>query len=301
MPDATTTTIDTEPRNLRRLHTMREPIGKLDLDIAHRHGKSVARHQYHEGALRVMRPHYLDDTGQDYYTIINPGGAYFAGDDYHFNINVEEGASMLLTGQSATKIYKTPGNYSLQDFDVELGPDAVLEYIPDQLIAYEDATYEQHMRVRMHPSASFLTAEIVTPGWAPDGTLFRYDEIRMRTAIEVGGELAVVDNLLLRPGDGTLSSDSLLYLEDQTHFASLLAVDHRIDQTLVEELREVMDAHAENYAQTVHHGITLTDGPGLAVRAIGSYTEDLYGLVTVIGNELRSRFRGQGPLHLRKY
>lgn len=286
---------------LRRLHQLREPMGLLRLEIARRGEKSVASHQYHEGALRVMRPHYLDDTGQVYYTIINPGGAYFAGDDYHFQIAVAEDASLLLTGQSATKIYKTPGNYSLQDFDVELGPGAVLEYLPDQLIAYEDATYEQHMRVRMHPSASFLTAEIVTPGWAPDGTLFRYDEIRMRTAVEVGGELAVVDNLLLRPGDGTLSADSLLYLEDQTHFASLLAVDQRIDQALVEELREIMAEHAADYAHPVRHGISLIDGPGLAVRAIGSYTEDLYGLVTMIADELRRRFRGQGPLHLRKY
>ena len=56
----------------------------------------------------------------------------------------------------------------------------------------------------------------------------------------------------------------------------------------------------EHRSANKRHG-GMSRGKRTAVRAIGSYTEDLYGLVTVIGNELRSRFRGQGPLHLRKY
>lgn len=299
-------TVDTTPRApasgaLPRFHQLREPVGTLDLQIIDQGGQSVAGHRYHQGALRLMRAHYLDDSGQVYYTIINPGGAYFGGDDYHFTVQVEENASLLLTGQSATKVYKTPDDYSLQDFDVELGPGAVFEYIPDQLIAYEDATYSQHMNVRMDPTASLLTAEIVTPGWAPDGSLFKFDEVRMRTAVAVGDELALVDNLLVRPGDGSFTDDSLLFLEDQTHFATLIAVDPRIDADLVKEIRELMAEHQSTYSHKVLDAVTLTDGPGLAVRAIGSYTEDLYSLVTLVANELRRRFRGQGPLELRKY
>ncbi|NLZ58116.1 MAG: urease accessory protein UreD [Corynebacterium sp.] len=147
----------------------------------------------------TIRAHYLDDSGQVYYTIINPGSAYFGGDDYHFKVQIEDNASLLLTGQSATKIYKTPENYSLQDFDVELRHGAVFEYIPDQLIAYEDAIYAQYMNVKMDPTASLLTVEIITPGWAPDGSLFRFDEVRMRTAVQGGENLTVVDNLPMPP------------------------------------------------------------------------------------------------------
>lgn len=284
-----------------RFHTLREPVGILDLQVRNQDGRSVAGRRYHQGALRLMRAHYLDDSGQVYYTIINPGGAYFGGDDYHFRIQVEENASLLLTGQSATKIYKTPGNYSLQDFEVELGPGAVFEYIPDQLIAYEDATYSQYMNVKMDSTASLLTAEIVTPGWAPDGSLFKFEEVRMRTAVQVGEDLAVVDNLLVRPGNGAFTEDSLLFLEDQTHFATLIAVDPRIDGELVKEIRALMAEHQSSYKHKVLDAVTSIDGPGLAVRAIGTYTEDLYSLITLVAGELRCRFRGQGPLELRKY
>ncbi|PJI51850.1 urease accessory protein UreD, partial [Methylobacterium radiotolerans] len=31
--------------------------------------------RYHRGALRVLRPMYLDGTGQVTYVVVNPGGA----------------------------------------------------------------------------------------------------------------------------------------------------------------------------------------------------------------------------------
>lgn len=282
-----------------RFHTLREPMGRLDLHVAQRQDRSVAIKQFHQGALRVMRPHYLDVSGQVCYTIINPGGAYFGGDDYHLSVRVDEGASLLLTGQSATKVYKTPGNYALQDFEITLGPGAVLEYVPDQLIAYEGATFSQHMRVNMDSTASLFSAEIITPGWSPTGRPFTYDEVRVRTSVSVDGELTVIDNLLARPGTGELTADTLLFLEDQTHVATVLAMDQGIDGEFLDDLREHLDS--VTFSTPVRHGATLTPGHGLAVRAIGTYTEDLYLLVSTVANFLRARLRNQGPLHLRKY
>ncbi len=246
-----------------------------------------------------MRPHYLDESGQVSYTIINPGGAYFGGDDYHVVVEVEEGASLLLTSQSATKVYKTPGNYALQDFRITLGPGAVLEYVPDQLIAYQGATFSQHTTVDMDSRASLFMSEIITPGWSPTGALFTYDEVRLRTSVSVDGELTVIDNLLVRPGIGELTDHSLLFLEDHTHVATVLALDQAVDDVLLEELREYLNSL--EFSTPVRFGSTLTSGRGLAVRAIGSYTEDLHLLITAVANFLRATLRTQGPLHLRKY
>ena len=288
--------IDTPPK---RYHSLRDPIGRLDLHIAQRDGKSYSKRQYYHNALRVIRPHYLDDSGQVYYQIVNPGGGYLRGDDYHITVRVDEGASLLLSDQSATKIYKTPDDRSLQDVHVVLGEDAVFEYLPDQLIAYEDASYAQFMNVQMDSSASLVTAEIVTPGWSPDGTRFKFQDVRLHTTVEVDGKLAVLDNLLILPGSSEFTEDSILYMEDKTHVGSLLAVDRRIDAALLDELREYL-AGVE-FKETVRFGVTLIDGPGLALRSLGTLTEDLYLLNTEVANFLRAKFRGQPRLHLRKY
>ena len=83
---------------------------------------------------------------------------------------------MLLTTQSATKIYRTPGSFAEQRMTLRLGEGARLELVPDQLIAYREASYRQNTHVTVRPSSSLVMAEVVTPGWSPDGASFRYEE-----------------------------------------------------------------------------------------------------------------------------
>lgn len=285
-----------------RFYEQRDPVGELTFEVAADGGKSFVASQYHREGLKIMRPHYLDNSGQAYVTIINPGGGYLGGDDYRMKVAVHDDASLLLTGQSATKVYRTPDNYAQQDMDVILGKNAVFEYIPDQLILYRGATYYQYTNVSMDSTASFLTSEIVTPGWAPDGSVFGYDEVRMRTAVNVDGKPVVVDNLLVRPKDPNLGADSMLFFGDRSHLLTLLAVDRRIDDDLVRDVRDLIAAFVEEETSSdIEWGVTRTAGHGLALRALGTYTEDLLALSIAVANYLRDLWRGQGPIVMRKY
>lgn len=49
-------------------HETHNWAGVLKLGVTERNGRSVATSQYHEGALRILRPHYLDASGQVTYT-----------------------------------------------------------------------------------------------------------------------------------------------------------------------------------------------------------------------------------------
>ena len=109
----------------------REANGELDFTVGLSGGKSIATSQYHYAALKLIRAHYLDDSGQVYYTIVNPGGGYVGGDAYRIALDVEENASVLLTDQSAAKVYRTPDDYVVQNIDFSVARGAVLEYIPD--------------------------------------------------------------------------------------------------------------------------------------------------------------------------
>nr|WP_253901571.1 urease accessory protein UreD [Arthrobacter sp. PAMC 25486] len=261
-----------------------------------RDGRSIAVKQFHDGALRILRPHYLDESGQVCYVIINPGGAYLGGDKYLIEVSVADGADLLLTTQSATKVYRTPNDRAEQHIDVHLGAGARLELLPDPLIAYREASYGQVTTVDMDPSASLVMAEVVTPGWSPDGELFRYDEIRMRNEISIGGRLTVLDNLLIRPGTGS-PVDSSAFMAEYTHLGSLLVMDARVDGALVDELHALL-APKNDGGQL---GITLLDGPGFAVRALSHSTESLNELLAAAVDLLRARWYGQEPLNLRKY
>ncbi|MET3719265.1 MULTISPECIES: urease accessory protein UreD [unclassified Arthrobacter] len=275
--------------------------GVLELVISERGGKSIASHQYHQGALRVLRPHYLDDSGQVCYVTVNPGGAYLGADLFTVDVEVQAGASLLLTTQSATKIYRTPDSFAEQRTTLRLGENAQLELAPDQLIAYREATYRQNTHITVRPTSSLIMAEVVTPGWSPDGSSFKYEELRLRNEIHVSGpngmQLLALDNLLIRPPLGDVTG--MGFMEGFSHLGSLIVVDRRVDQALADEL------HALTVGYDAHTGVSLTarnaGTTGLVLRSLSNSTGELNHILGACTGLLRERWYGQSPMDLRKY
>jgi urease accessory protein len=276
-------------------------MGVLELVVADRGGRSVAARQYHQGALRILRPHYLDDSGQVCYVMVNPGGAYLGADLFLIDVEVQDGASLLLTTQSATKIYRTPGSFAEQRMVLRLGEGAQLELAPDQLIAYREARYRQRTHATVHPTSSLILAEVVTPGWSPDGSSFKYEELRLRNEIHVSGahgtQLLALDNLLIRPPLGDVTG--MGFMEGFSHLGSLIVVDPRVDQALADEL------HVLTAGFGAHTGVSLTaraaGTAGLVLRSLSTSTGELNHLLRACTGLLRERWYGQSPLNLRKY
>lgn len=280
-------------------------MGVLELGIAVSGGRSIATSQFHTRALKVVRPHYLDDSGQVYYIIANPGGGYVGGDAYRVCVDVAPGASCLLTDQSAAKVYRTPGDFVVQNIEFTVGDGAVLEYIPDQLILYRDADFRQHLTARVHKDGSLFFSDIITPGWSPEGGTFLYRQARLRNVVYVDDELEVVDNLRLNPLDPEFGVEQYFFLGGRTHVANAVCLDPGVTQELIDDLRtfiadRVTAASAAPAADMIA-SISATGRPGFIVRALGNRTEELFQLILAVADLVRSRLRGQGPIRMRQY
>ncbi len=283
------------PRLVRPQGWPDELMGELSLRVDVRGARSVAVEQFHSGALRVVRPLYLDTSGQVCYTVINPGGGYVAGDDYLMEMDVLPGASMLLTSQAATKIYRTAGQPVRQHTNARVGAGALFESIPDQIIAYRDAVYIQTSTVEVDPEGSYIAGEVVTPGWAPDGSLFEYEKIVLRTDVIRPGQSVpvLVDALVLEPS--AMDVSGLGGLDSHTHVGTLLAVDRRVDADLVREIGEF----AERFPELLV-GVSLALGPALALRVLGNNTEVITNLLLDVDAHLRRRWFNQDRIDFRK-
>lgn len=287
-----------------------EPTGELRLRLEARNGRSVVAGQFHSGALRMLRPLYpgngarpaaqraTEQAEQVLVTAINPGGGYLGGDRYVLGAELGADTSLLLTTQSATKVYRTPQGpaRSSQQFRLEAG--ARLESVPDALIAYQAASYHQDTEVWMHPTASLALAETVTHGWAPDGTPFRFDEVSLRTRVHVGDRLAVSDNLLLRPDQG---GTARLMLGGHSHLATLLVVDPRADDDAVQRLREELGVLLPPASSGALLGITRLAVPGFVLRALTGSTQSAEAVLHRALDWMRREWHGQPPVDLRKY
>jgi urease accessory protein len=279
------------------------PTGTLALSTMHDGHRTVALTQFHQGALRVLRPHYPDGpgpsgSGQALFTVVNPGGGFLGADRYTLGYRGGAGTSAMLATQSATKIYRTPQGPARQHQRFRLEAGALLEVVPDPLIAYRDAEFIQSTEVDLAPEAAFLSTEIVTPGWSPDGKDFSYRQVGLRTRLRRGGRPLLLDNLMLRPATG--DPRGIGWLEGRTHVASIMAVAPGITADTVAQVREIADG-----IPGVHAGASLLDGPGLVLRALGNSTGSLTELARSVGTLLRREvWPGRtpaGPWELRKY
>lgn len=272
--------------------------GLLRLRTARRADRrTVAAEQFSSGALRILRPHYPDSSGQALITVVNPGGGFLGADRYEMEYDGGPGSSALLTTQSATKIYRTPQGPASQHHRIRLSAGALLESVPDQLIAFRDAQFVQRTTIDLDPQACYFGAEVVTPGWSPDAEPFAYREVRLHTVIRRGGTPLLWDNLVLRPS--TTDPLGLGWLEGRTHCASIVAAGPGVDRHCLDLVRE----RASGFDET-HVGVSLLNGPGLVLRALGNDTGRLTELIRQVGAVLRTHAWPDArpdPWDLRKY
>lgn len=267
--------------------------GYLRLTAANKGDHTILKDSYSEGALKITRPVYLTTSGEAYFYIMNPGGGYVDGDTYQIDICLEEAAKAVVTTQSSTKIYKTRTQPAFQRMNIHLKNGSVLEYLPDPVIAYQNACYKQTMVVKMEPEASIICSDIYTPGWAPDGTFFQYDSLQSKMEIYMDNRLVLFDHVKLEP-DKDFAGIGMM--EGFTHFGSLIVIDHRITRALLEEVQEPFDSYSNSRI-----GISMLEVPGFALRVLASSTQEIEKVQSLCHETIRRRIFKTDPVFLRKY
>ncbi|RHW32453.1 urease accessory protein UreD [Neobacillus notoginsengisoli] len=269
--------------------------GELSLDLECRNGRTVARNVYFQGAFKVMRPIYHDDSGQVCYYLLNPGGGYLDGDRYRMKVSADVNSRVTLTTQSATKVYKTPKDYVYQESEILLKKGSYLEYLPDPLIAYENAHYKQKNVVRMESGSTFLYTDILTPGWSPSGEKFSYDTIQLKTEIYLDGRLGVFDHIKLAPEKNAITG--MGFMEGYTHLGSMMAVSENTDNDILDELYEKIQSEQSNFK----FGISRLAIPGLSIRVLGNSTQLIERIFNNCHKIISEKWNNTTPSPLRKY
>ncbi|MBM4765426.1 urease accessory protein UreD [Bacillus sp. B15-48] len=274
---------------------MSEWTGFLSLALENRKGKTVAKRAYFQGAFKVMRPIYHDDSGQVCYYLLNPGGGYLDGDRYRMEVSLDEGAAATLTTQSATKVYKTPKSLAYQETEITLKKGSILEYLPDPLIAYKDAHYKQKNVVVMETGATFLYTDILTPGWSPDGGKFSYDTIQLMNEIYLDGKLGVYDHIKLAPEQQVLSG--MGFMEGYTHLGSMIVVGEGTSNRLLDELYEIIQTEEADF----NFGLSRLAVPGFSIRILANSTQLIERIFANCHKLIKQTWFQTTPSPLRKY
>jgi urease accessory protein len=175
-----------------------------------------------------------------------------------------------------------------------VGKGSVLEYLPDSLIAYEGARFIQETNVRMEEEACFFYSDMITPGWAEDGSLFRYDWISSKLKVYKNEKLVLFDHLLLEPDEHL---NGIMQMEGYTHVGTFLILHEQADKGFLDRLYEVM----EDIQEDVRFGLSSLPDGGVILRVLARNTGMIEKMITHAHAWARHQLLAKNVVRWRKY
>lgn len=207
--------------------------GALSLRLALER-RTVVKEQYSQVPLFAQKAMYLEESlpAMAYMYVISPSGGVLQGDTYRIDLTLEKGAQAHLTTQGATRIYRMEKGFAAQAISISAGEGAYLEYMPDQIIPYAGSRFYQKTSLCVHPEATVVYSEVITPGRTAMGESFQYDVCYLKVdARDHQGTRRFSDAAVLEPKKrnvkelGVLDRDVVgtVYVMCPTRFARQLA------------------------------------------------------------------------------
>lgn len=137
--------------------------GHIDLQFQREGDKTILQKNYARAPLRIQRPFY-PESNVCHTVILHSAGGMVGGDRLSYQIQLAPESHALITTAAAAKIYRSNGAVAQQQFNIQVGSGACLEWLPQDTIIFNQAIYQQTLRVDLAEDAVFGAWEIVRLG-----------------------------------------------------------------------------------------------------------------------------------------
>jgi urease accessory protein len=253
---------------------------RLHLEFSAVAGETQFRCVQQEPPWKVVRA-FPNPSGESLVHLNNVSGGVFGGDDMSLRIDVGADARAQITSTGSTRVYRPRAHAAdaLLSTEIHLGKDALLEYLPDSVIPFRDARFEQRTDVHLAPGATLFWWEIIAPGRMAAGELFAYESLRVRASIRNQERPIFIDRMSIKPQEARLSS--LARFGKYRYLTSFMICrtteDAKIWIALEQKLREIAQQRSDI---DTCWGATALTSDGLLVRGLSAsplaIMEDLF-------------------------
>jgi len=275
--------------------------GEMTAEFAVRRGLTQLVRKYHASPLKVAKTFRFENETSDSDALVEQLGVYImdcspglmAGDHYEISMRLHEGARVFLTNQSFTKVHPAlHGAGCTQRQTLQLAAGSLLEYMPEPLMLYKDASLQANMEVYLAPGATLILSDILCPGRTQRGEVFQYTSLTNRMKVWYDDELIYYQHQKIEPWSMQLQAAGCW--GQDTHLGSLYVFSDRLRQGHLDDMQERLQD------VSVRSGASLSYKHGLIVTVMGTSAWELQRAISYAWQCIRQSLFAWRPLDVHK-
>jgi urease accessory protein len=273
-------------------------VGELRLDYARRDHKTIIARSHCTSPWHLLPTIYLDETGAAYTLLLNPSGGLVGGDHLSISMSLDAGTQVLISTPSANRVYQSLGEVSVQEVHINVGPDAVLEWVPEPTIPFAGSRYRQVLQVTLAPGATIFLWDAIASGRIAREEQWAFTSLENEIQITTASGASVLERFALDPATD-LGRVGLA--EEWDYIASLYVVNDVVAaetwSRLETRLAPILDAHAG----LILGGVSTPAAPGVVVKLLARTAPDLTSVLQGLWAAVRMELWNLPPVAWRKY
>lgn len=255
--------------------------GEIELKFVQSPDNStILSRSYAVAPLKVQRPFY-PEADVCHTVLLHSAGGMVGGDRLSAKIDLSPNSRALITTAAATKIYRSDGEISHQQIQIDIGANACLEWLPQETIIFNQAKYQQDIRVNLAAGATFCAWDIVRLGRSASQETFT--EGCWQNALEVwrDGKPLWIDRQKLLGEQWT----SIQASNSQPILGVFIVIGHSISSETIDQAR----ALAPKSSQSLQSGVTAVKS-GIICRYRGSDRQAAQQWFTALWDLMRQQY-----------
>ena len=267
-------------------------IGYLQLELQNDSDKqkTIITRKRTQVPLYVQKAlHYdLDYPSMAHVFVLSPSGGILQGDRYRMDVEQKNNAISHITTQGATRIYKMESNYATHMVTLNLKNNSYLEFIPEQIIPYNNSRFYQKTNLNIDDSSTVVYSETIVPGRIAMGEMFDFDVCYLKTEGAINQKTQFRDSSLLMPNFQKIHS--LTMFDDKT----ILTTVYVLTKKYVTKINDLINEMFTNIQGISGGSSILPNDSGISIRILGNSSEDqkiiIYQILKIIRKEILSDY-----------
>lgn len=164
--------------------------------------RTVVRRAFSTSPLKLLNPQNHSPAAWVY--LASYGGGLVDRDALRIDIDVQRGATAVISTQASTKVYRSPHGVS-QQLRADVEDDALLVLAPDPVVCFAGSSYTQDVEIRLGSHGALVLVDWLGAGRVASGERWQMDHFHSVTQIWSGQRRLLYDSLRLTPEDGDIA------------------------------------------------------------------------------------------------